>query len=129
MNDIQKKRLVTDVLIKMGADPANNGFYILRDAVLSYMGYDLPASVRQQDVFAPIGEKYGVNGEAAYSNVRHLIGNIMTCGDIEFLENYFGRCYRADKGTVKPKAFIIRIADDIKMQCEEFSKKGGVIND
>ncbi|MBD5495438.1 MAG: hypothetical protein HDR12_14025 [Lachnospiraceae bacterium] len=50
-NIISRKKLVTDVLIRIGADTSNNGFYILRDAVLAYMEYDLPASVRQQDVF------------------------------------------------------------------------------
>lgn len=122
-NIISRKKLVTDVLIKLGADTSNNGFYILRDAVIAYMEYDLPASVRQQDVFTPIGKMYGISWLSAYNNVRNLIENIMLREDIEFLESYFGRCYRAEKGMVMPKTFISRIADDVKMQCEEFSKK------
>ena len=39
------------------ADTANNEFNILRNAVLEYMEYDIPTSVRQQDVFAPIGDQ------------------------------------------------------------------------
>ena len=49
----------------------------------------------------------------------------MLHGDAKVLEGYFGTYYRPEKGMVIPKAFIARIADDVIMQCEELSKKGG----
>lgn len=125
-NDIQRKKLVTDTLIKIGADVENSGFYILRDVVLAYMEYEFPAVICQKEVFEPIAEKRGINYKCAYRNVRFLIGKIMLHGDAEFLESYFGMAYSPEKGTVMPKAFITRIADDVKMQCEELSEKGDV---
>lgn len=125
MNDIQKKRLVTETLLNIGADIADVGFYMLRDTVLACMEYDLPAKVRHQELFTPIGEKYGMSYKAVYRDIRFLIGNITLHQDIEFLESYFGLGYRADRGSVTPKAFIIRIADDVSMQWEELLQKGG----
>jgi hypothetical protein len=70
---IERKRLVTDVLIKMGVDIANNRFYILRDAVLAYREYEHPANICQQEIFTSISEKYGTNWKCAHRNVRALI--------------------------------------------------------
>lgn len=123
-NDIQRKKLVTDTLIKIGADTANNGFYILRDAVLAYMEYKLPSGISQREVFTSVANKYGISWTGAYGEARFLMENIMLHGDVEFLEKYFGAYYKQEKGTVMPKAFIARIADDVKLQCEELSKKG-----
>lgn len=116
--------MITDVLIKLGADAASNGFYILRDAVLAYMEYKLPSSIRQCDVFTSVAKNYGISWTGAYTEVRFLMENIMLHGDVEFLEKYFGTYYKPEKGTVRPKAFIARIADDVNIQCEELSEKG-----
>ncbi|MDE7177056.1 MAG: sporulation initiation factor Spo0A C-terminal domain-containing protein [Lachnospiraceae bacterium] len=123
-NIISRKKLITDVLIKLGADTANNGFYILRDAVLVYMEYKLPSGIRQCEVFTAVAKKYGISWTSAYTEARFLMENIMLHGDVEFLEKYFGTYYKPEKGTIMPKAFIARIADDVKIQCEELSKKG-----
>lgn len=127
MNDIQKKRLVTETLLHVGADISHNGFYMLRDTVLACMQYELPAKVRNQELFTPIGEKYGMSYQNVYRDIRWLIGNIMLHQDVDFLESYFGKCYRSDRGSVTPKAFIIRITDDVSMQYEELRQKGGTV--
>lgn len=119
MSDMRKKRIVTDTLIRAGVNVADKGFYILRDIILNYLEYEIPAEAVQEKVFSNVGNKYGMKYTAVYRNVNFLIENISRQKSVDFLEHYFGIGYRADRGKVMPKTFIIRIVDDVNMQCEK----------
>lgn len=118
------KRIVTDTLIKAGVNISDKGFYLLRDAVLAYMERELPVDTRQKDVFSAIGKKYGISFSSVQKYIRTPIENAMQYKDIDFLESYFGICYRPETGTVTPQSFILRIVDDVNMQCEELGAEG-----
>jgi len=122
MSDILKKKLITDTLIKAGVKISDKGFYLLRDIILMYTDSKCPVDVKQKDVFSYVGEKYGMKYSSVQKYVRIPIENAMSYSDIDFLEEYFGLCYRPDTGTVTPQSFIIRIADDVNLQCEELAE-------
>lgn len=126
MNESKKKRLVTDTLIKAGVKVSDKGFYLLRDIVLAYLNCNLPMDAKQKDVFTLIGEKYGMSFSSVQKYVRVPIDNAMRYADVDFLDSYFGICYRPETGTVTPQSFIIRIVDDVSLQWEELFEKGGV---
>lgn len=119
MNKAQKKRLITDTLIKAGAKVSNKGFYLLRDIIMMYLDCELPIDVKQKDVLQIIGKKYGITYAMAQRYIRIPIENAMRYKDIEFLESYFGIDYKPETGSVTPQSFILRIVDDIKLWCEE----------
>ncbi len=123
MDNVFKKKIVTDTLIKAGVKISDKGFYLLRDIILVYTDSECPVDVKQKDVFSHVGEKYGLNYWAVQKCVRIPIENAMSYSDIDFLENYFGLCYRQDTGTVTPQSFIIRIVDDVNLQCEEIMQR------
>lgn len=124
MNKTQKKRLVTDTLIKAGAKISDKGFYLLRDVVMLYLNSELPIDVKQKDILLIIGKKYGITYAMAQKYIRIPIENAMRYKDVDFLESYFGIDYRPETGSVTPQSFILRIVDDAKLQCEEIEERG-----
>lgn len=127
MNNTQKKKVVTNTLIKAGVKVSDKGFYLLRDIVLEYMKEDFPMDARQEDIFSLVGKRYGMKHMCVQKYIRIPIDNAMSYADIDFLQKYFGICYRPETGTVTPKAFILRIVDDVNLQIEELLQKGGVV--
>ena len=125
MNNVQKKRIITDTLIKAGASIYDNGFYLLRDIVSTYIESENPVKLKQKDVFAAVEKKYNMSLSSVQKYIRIPIDNAMRYAKIEFLEGYFGICYRPETGTVTPKAFIMRVVDDVLLQIEELEEKGG----
>lgn len=125
MNNIFKKRIVTDTLIKAGVKISDKGFYILRDVILVYAESTCPVDVKQKEVFSFIAGKYGLTSAGIQKEIRTPINNAMNLADIDFLRNYFGICYRPATGTVTPQAFILRIVDDVKLKCEELNRESG----
>lgn len=126
MNNILKKQIVTDTLIKAGIKISDKGFYILRDVILVYAESKCPADVKQKEVFSFIAGKYGLTFAGIQKEIRTPINNAMNLADIGFLQNYFGICYRPATGTVTPQAFILRIVDDVKLKFEELSRESGI---
>ncbi len=125
---ILKKQIVTDTLIKAGVKISDKGFYILRDIILFYADSKCPIDVKQKEVIIFVGRKYSLTFPKTYRYIAILINNAMNFADPCFLHDYFGVCYRPETGTIKPKAFILRIVDDVKMQYEVL-EKGGVVNE
>lgn len=125
MNSTKKKRIITDTLIKAGASIHDNGFYLLRDIVSVYIESENPVKLKQKDVFAAVEKKYNMSLSSVQKYIRIPIDNAMRYAKVDFLERYFGVCYRPETGTVKPRAFIMRVVDDVLLQIEELEEKGG----
>lgn len=113
-----RKQIVTDTLIKAGARISDKGFYILRDVIMFLTDGKCPEDITQKDVIICVSRKYGLTWATTYRYIAVVINNAAGSGDIDFLQNYFGSCYRAMTGTIQPKAFICRVVDDVNMQME-----------
>lgn len=127
MSNTKKKRIVTNTLIKAGANIFDKGFYLLRDIVLIYVESETPIGLKQKDVFALVEKKHNMSLSSVQKYIRIPIDNAMRYAKVDFLEKYFGVCYRPETGTVTPQAFIMRVVDDVLLQIEELEEKGGAV--
>lgn len=124
--DLLKKQIVTNTLIKAGARISDKGFYLSRDIILLYAEKECPVDVKFRKIGSVVAQKYKMCFTTMVYSVNRMINKAMSLADIDFIENYFGTCYSSYTATVTPRAFLLRIVDDVKMQYEVL-EKGGVI--
>lgn len=124
--EILKKQIVTNTLIKAGARTSDKGFYISRDIILLYAEKECPVDVKLSRAASAIARKYKIGFTTVIANINKMINNAVSLIDIDFIESYFGTCYDSYTGTITPKAFILRIVDDVKMQYEVLEKGGNL---
>jgi len=107
--------LITREIQKIGF-PANiKGFQYVRYAIYLMMEDDRHKSM-MKEIYPAVAEKFGTTTSCVERDIRHGIENTWIHGSMSYIDEVFGFTVDADKGKPTNTAFIMTVAERIRLQ-------------
>lgn len=106
--------LITREIQKIGF-PANiKGFSYVRQAIYFMAEADRPQSM-MKEIYPAVAEKFGTTPACVERDIRHGIEVAWTRGSMQYIDEVFGFTVDADKGKPTNAAFIMTIAERVRL--------------
>ena len=115
MNEIERERYVTDIMLEMGVPAHLKGYHYLREAIMM-SGKDMETVSSVTKLLYPeVAKKYHTTDQKVERAIRNAIEISWNRGNRSTFEMLFG--YSAAFGRTRPtnSEYIARIADKIRL--------------
>ena len=106
--------LITREIQKIGYPTNIKGFQYVRHAIYLMMEDDQHKSM-MKEIYPAVAEKFGTTVSCVERNIRHGIENAWIHGSMKYIDEVFGFTVDADKGKPTNTAFIMTVAERIRL--------------
>jgi len=107
--------LITREIQKIGFPSNVKGFQYVRHAIYLMMENERPKSM-MHEIYPAVAEKFGTTPSCVERNIRHGIENAWIHGSVSYIDEVFGFTVDADKGKPTNTAFIMTVAERIRLR-------------
>lgn len=110
------EREIYEVMKDLGVCPQNLGYtysiYIVNEILVGNFNASTPIV---KGIYPEVAEKFNTTGSRVERAIRHSVESICKNTDTEVLYKYFGNCLNPKSGKVSNHAFLVCIAEYIRV--------------
>lgn len=103
-----------EVLVQIGVPTTVNGYKFLTDSIVMYIENENMIRNISQNLYTKLSEKYKSSPAKVSGAIYHSIDIAFENGNIDTLNNLFGKSIRRKTGKPTPKQFIVTVAEYVK---------------